>query len=178
MSKTETATLAGGCFWCTETIFKQLKGVTSVTPGYAGGKETDVSYEDVSSGDSGHAEAIQIVFDPDVISYETLLDVYWHTHNPTELNRQGADVGTQYRSEIFYHSEAQKLAARKTREALKNAKIYKKRIVTEITPYTTFVPAEEYHHDYYKKNPNSLYCTFVIDPKLKKFKERYKDLIK
>ena len=176
MKKTEVATFANGCFWCTETIFKQLKGVQSVTPGYTGGDDTISSYEEVASGASGHAEAIQIEFDPSVITFEALLDVFWHTHNPTTLNRQGADVGTQYRSAIFYHSDEQKEIANKSLQAFEDEGLYDNSVVTEITKSGKFHPAEEYHHDFYKKNPNALYCKFVIDPKLEKFWKRYKHL--
>jgi len=138
MTNLETATFAGGCFWCTEAIFKRLKGVTSVTPGYTGGQKENPSYEQVSSGTTGHAEAIQIEFDPNIISYEKLLDIFWHTHNPTTLNQQGADVGTQYRSVIFYHNEKQKELAENSKNEMEKSGTYKNPIVTEIYPFTTF----------------------------------------
>ncbi|GIK83968.1 MAG: peptide methionine sulfoxide reductase MsrA [Patescibacteria group bacterium] len=174
---TETATFANGCFWCTEALFQQLKGVTSVIPGYTGGKRKNPTYEQVSTGVSGHAEAIQITFDPTIISYETLLDVFWHTHNPTTLNKQGFDVGTQYRSAIFYHDEKQKEIAEKSLQAIKKEGVYADPIVTEITQFDVFYPAENYHKDYYKKHPDAPYCTIVIKPKLEKFWKRYKHLI-
>lgn len=176
MIKTETATFANGCFWCTETIFKQLKVVSSVTPGYTGGTAEDAEYKDVSSGKSGHAEAIQIEFNPDVISYKVLLDVFWHTHNPTTLNRQGADVGTQYRSAIFYHSSEQKAAAETSKNELEAKGTYDDPIVTKIVAASKFYPAEEFHKDFYLKNTGSMYCRLVIDPKLEKFWKRYKHL--
>lgn len=176
MKKTEIATLANGCFWCTETLFLQLRGVVSVTPGYTGGTIETPEYEEVARGATGHAEAIQIVFDPNVISFETLLDVFFHTHNPTTLNHQGADVGTQYRSAIFYHSPEQKEIAEKSLQAFEAEHLYNDPVVTEITQASTFYPAEEYHRDFYKKNPNALYCKFVIDPKLQAFWQRYKHL--
>lgn len=176
MKKTEIATLANGCFWCTETLFLQLRGVVSVTPGYTGGTIGTPEYEEVARGATGHAEAIQIVFDPNVISFETLLDVFFHTHNPTTLNRQGADVGTQYRSAIFYHSPEQKEIAEKSLKAFEAEHLYNDPVVTEITQASAFYPAEKYHRDFYKKNPNALYCKFVIDPKLQAFWQRYKHL--
>lgn len=176
MNQTETATIANGCFWCTEAIFQQLRGVISVNPGYSGGKRENPSYEQVSTGVSGHAEAIQIVFDPEIISYKTILDVFWHTHNPTTLNQQGNDIGTQYRSAIFYHDEAQKQIAEKSKQEFESEGIYTNPIVTEITPFRNFYEAEEYHKNYYKNNPNAPYCTFVIEPKLEKFWKRYKHL--
>lgn len=178
MNTTETATFAQGCFWCTEAIFLELKGVISVTPGYIGGKKSTATYQQVSSGKTEHAEAIEIIFNPEEISYETLLDVFWHTHNPTTLNRQGADVGKQYRSALFYHSQAQKKTAEKTKLQLKNQKIYSDPIVTQIVPASIFTPAEKYHHTFYKKKSQSAYCQFVITPKLKKFRERYAHLTK
>ncbi|MFZ1721538.1 MAG: peptide-methionine (S)-S-oxide reductase MsrA [Microgenomates group bacterium] len=173
----EIATLANGCFWCTEAIFQQLRGVISVTPGYSGGERKNPTYEQVSTGVSGHAEAIQIEFDPDQILYETILDIFWHTHNPTTLNRQGADVGTQYRSAIFYHSKEQKKIANTVLKKIENEDIYTDPIVTEITQLESFFPAEEYHQNYYKNNSDALYCTHVIEPKLQKFWEKYKHLI-
>jgi peptide-methionine (S)-S-oxide reductase len=178
MNKQEIATIANGCFWCTEAIFQNLKGVISVQPGYAGGKLENPNYEQVSSGSSGHAEAIQIIFDPNQINFETILDVFWHTHNPTTLNRQGNDVGNQYRSAIFYHNENQKQTALKSLELFKSEKLYSDPIVTEITAFSNFYPAENYHHNYFKNNPNAPYCKVVIEPKLKKFWKKYKNLVK
>lgn len=175
---TEIVTFAGGCFWCTEAIFKRLKGVISVTPGYAGGKRENPSYEQVSTGATGHAEAVQIEFDPTILPFEKLLDIFWHTHNPTTLNQQGADIGTQYRSAIFYHNDQQKEIAEKSKNELENSGTYTTPIVTEIVPFTTFYKAEDYHEDYYEKNKNAPYCTFVIDPKLHKLLEKYGNDVK
>lgn len=171
--KTETATLAGGCFWCTEAIFKRLKGVSSVLPGYAGGKTKNPSYEEVCSGKTGHAEAIQIKFNPAEISFEKILDVFWHTHNPTTINQQGSDMGPQYRSVIFYQDDTQKEKAIKSKETFEKEGIYKDPIVTEIVPFTNFYVAEDYHKNYYEKNKNKLYCNLVIDPKIHKLLSEY-----
>lgn len=173
MNMTEKATLAGGCFWCTEAIFKRLKGVISVTPGYAGGKIPNPTYEQVCTGTTGHAEAIQIEFDPEKIPYEKLLEVFWHTHNPTTLNRQGNDVGPQYRSSVFYHNEKQKQAAIKTLKQFEDDKLYPDPIVTEIVPFTNFYEAENYHKDYYDNNRSQGYCSVVIDPKIHKLMKEY-----
>jgi peptide-methionine (S)-S-oxide reductase len=173
----ETATLAGGCFWCTEAIFKRLKGVVSILPGYSGGNPPvggeNPSYEQVCSGMTGHAEATQIGFDPKVISFEKILDVFWHTHDPTTLNRQGNDVGTQYRSAVFYHSGAQKEAAEKLKQEIEKEGAYKDPIVTEITPFTTFYAAEDYHRSYFDRKKDAPYCDFVISPKIDKLLEEY-----
>src|SRR5262249_33266591 len=158
-SEIETATLAGGCFWCTEAIFKRLKGVMSVLPGYSGGNVENPTYEQVCTGKTGHAEAIQIEFDPDKIPYEKILDVFWHTHNPTTLNRQGNDVGPQYRSAIFYHDEKQKETAEKSKEELEKSGIFKDPIVTEIAPYKTFYEAEENQKNFYESGKRPDYCT-------------------
>jgi peptide-methionine (S)-S-oxide reductase len=177
MITTETATLAGGCFWCTEAIFQRLNGVQSVMPGYAGGAVENPSYEQVSTGKTGHAEAIQIVFDPSVISYDTLLDIFWATHDPTQMNRQGADVGPQYRSAVFAHSAEQKKIAEAHKAALAGSGKYRDPIVTEVVPFTTFTAAEPYHRDFYAKNPQNAYCIAVIDPKIQKLmKEFSKDV--
>src|SRR3989338_4007943 len=162
----ETATLAGGCFWCTEAIFKRLKGVTSVVSGYTGGNVENPSYEEVCGGDTGHAEAIQITFDPKVVPYEKLLEIFFALHDPTTLNRQGNDAGTQYRSAIFYHDQSQKEAAEKSK-ANAQKKLTDK-IVTGIVPYTEFYEAENYHKNYYDSNRAQGYCQVVIDPKIKK----------
>lgn len=175
---TQTATIANGCFWCTQAIFQQLKGVDSVNPGYTGGHNNNPSYEQVGTGNSGHAEAIQIIFNPEVISYETLLDVFFHTHNPTTLNKQGADVGTQYRSEIFYHDDEQKEIAKQSLTDFKKEGIYPDPIVTQISKFNKFFIAEDYHNDYYKNNPEAGYCKAVIEPKLEKFWKKYKNLTK
>ena len=174
----ETATLANGCFWCSEAIFKRLKGVKSVTPGYAGGIIKNPSYDQVCDGTTGHAESIQIVFDPSVIDFDKILNIFWHTHNPTTLNRQGNDVGTQYRSAIFYHNEKQREIAEKSKKDLEKERIYKDSIVTEITPFKNFYTAENYHKDYYDKNKQAAYCNFVIDPKIHKLLKEYENDIK
>jgi peptide-methionine (S)-S-oxide reductase len=174
----ETATLANGCFWCSEAIFKRLKGVKSVTPGYAGGTIKNPSYDQVCNGTTGHAESIQIVFDPSVIDFDKILNIFWHTHNPTTLNRQGNDVGTQYRSAIFYHNEKQREIAEKSKKDLEKERIYKDSIVTEITPFKNFYTAENYHKDYYDKNKQAAYCNFVIDPKIHKLLKEYENDIK
>src|SRR6187431_2932281 len=152
--KTEIATLANGCFWCTEAVFKRLKGVKSVLPGYAGGIVKNPSYDQVCTGKTGHAESTQIEFDPKVISFEKILDIFWHTHNPTTLNRQGNDVGTQYRSAIFYHSPEQKAAAEAKIAEIGAAGIWRDRIVTEVAPATTFYVAEDYHQEYFARTGN------------------------
>ena len=178
MSQFDTATLAGGCFWCTEAIFKRLKGVTSVTSGYAASKVENPSYEEVCSGRTGAAEAIQITYDPSVISYDKLLEIFWHTHDPTTLNRQGNDIGTQYRSAIFYHNDEQKQIALASKEALEKSGSYKKPVVTEIVPFTNFYPAEDYHNDYYDRNRSQPYCLVVIDPKVQKLLKEYRNDVK
>lgn len=165
---TETATLAGGCFWCIEEIFRQQPGVLKVVSGYTGGTVPNPTYAQVCGGDTGHAEAIQIAFDPQKTNYEKLLDVFWTAHDPTQLNRQGADVGTQYRSAIFTHSEAQQIIARASLETENASGRHARKIATEITPATTFYPAEDYHQEYYRLNKRAPYCRAVIQPKLKK----------
>lgn len=169
----ESITLAGGCFWCTEAIFKRLKGVSDVLPGYAGGNVSDPTYEQVCTGATGHAEAIQIHYDPQVIPLSKILDVFWHTHNPTTLNRQGNDVGTQYRSEIFYNNDEQRLIAEKSKADLEAEGIYKDPVVTKISQFTHFYPAENYHKNYYDKNQSAPYCNVIIDPKIHKLLEKY-----
>ena len=176
--ESETATLANGCFWCSEAIFKRLKGVKSVTPGYSGGPIKNPSYDQVCNGTTGHAESIQIVFDPSVIDFDKILNIFWHTHNPTTLNRQGNDVGTQYRSAIFYHNEKQREIAEKSKKDLEKERIYKDSIVTEIIPFRNFYTAENYHKDYYDKNKQAAYCNFVIDPKIHKLLKEYENDIK
>lgn len=172
----EIAVFGNGCFWCTEAIFSRLKGVSSVKSGYAGGHTKKPSYYDVSEGDTGHAEVLHVTFDPKEITYKQLLDVFFHTHNPTTLNRQGADVGTQYRSIILYKSEEQKKEAEEMKKQLQPE--YDNKIVTEIVPLETFYDAEGYHQEYFKKNSFQPYCQLVIAPKVSKFQDRYKDLIK
>ena len=166
--QTETATFAAGCFWCIEEIFRQQPGVLNVTSGYTGGTVPNPTYAQVCEGDTGHAEALRIEFDPQKTSYEKLLGVFWQAHDPTTLNRQGADVGTQYRSAIFTHSEAQAAAARASREAQNQSGHFPKPIVTEIVPAGPFYPAEDYHQLYYQNNRNAPYCRYVIRPKLEK----------
>lgn len=174
MTTSQTATLAGGCFWCTQAIFKRLKGVTSVVPGYTGGTKPHPTYQEVCNENTGHAEAIQITFDPTVISYDTLLEIFFHLHDPTTINRQGNDMGTQYRSAIFYHSDEQKETATVLKESLNASDQFHGNIVTEIVPATTFYPAETYHQDYYAKNSYAPYCQYVIDPKIQKLLKDYK----
>jgi peptide-methionine (S)-S-oxide reductase len=167
------ATFGNGCFWCTEAIFQQLKGVETVLPGYTGGEVKNPSYKEVCTGTTGHAEAIQITYDPSVISYRELLDVFFYTHDPTTLNRQGADVGTQYRSAIFFHNKEQESDAVKIIEQLTSEGVYSDPIVTEITAFDIFYDAEEYHQNYYINNKNQGYCRAVINPKLDKFMKKY-----
>lgn len=177
-AQTETATFGGGCFWCTEAIFKSLKGVESVESGYSGGKLKNPTYKEICTGETGHAEVIQIVFNPKVISFNELLEVFWETHDPTTLNRQGADVGTQYRSVIFYHSAVQKETAEKYKAELNKENVFGKPAVTEISALDKFWPAEKYHQDYYENNSTQGYCQFVIVPKLQKFRKIFKDKLK
>ena len=176
--KNEKAIFAGGCFWCTEALFKSLRGVVSVTSGYSGGDLENPSYERVSDGATGHVEAVKIEFSPDIILYEDLLTVFFNTHNPTTLNRQGDDVGTQYRSAIFYTNDAQKIAAEKFIIELTESKAYDKPIVTEIKPFTKFYPAENYHQNYYEQNKSAPYCEIVIAPKIEKLQKRFSMLLK
>lgn len=171
----QRATLANGCFWCTEAVFRRLRGVISVVPGYSGGTIPEPNYYQVSSGESGHAECLQIEFDPSQISFEKLLDVFWATHNPTTLNQQGYDIGTQYRSAIFYHDENQKVTAEKSKAAFVESGAYKEPIVTEITKYENFYPADASHKDYYEKNRTTSYCRLIIDPKIQKLYKDFKD---
>ena len=178
VSKKDTATFGEGCFWCTEAIFERLKGVISVTSGYAGGTVPNPTYEQVCTGKTGHAEVSQIIYDPAVISYDELLKVFFKTHDPTSLNRQGADVGTQYRSVIFYSNEEQQKKAEYYKDELNKSGAFNKPIVTEISPLKNFYKAEEYHQDYFSKNPNQGYCNFVIVPKIEKFEKVFKDLLK
>lgn len=176
--KTEIATLAGGCFWCTEAVFERLKGVIQVESGYTGGDVENPSYDQVSMGNTGHAEAIQIIFDPGVISYEKLLEVFWATHNPTTTDQQGHDFGHQYRSVIFYHNEEQKKLAEASKEKLVKSGSWLQPIVTTIEPFTKFYPASVEHQDYYENNRNAPYCRVVIDPKIKKLMKEFKKDIK
>ena len=178
MSQFDTATLAGGCFWCTEAIFTRLRGVTSVVSGYAASKVENPSYQEVCTGRTGAAEAIQITYDPSVIPYAKLLEIFWHVHDPTTLNRQGNDVGTQYRSAIYFHNDEQQRIALASKEALEKSGSYKKPVVTEIAPFTNFYPAEDYHKDYYDNNRSQPYCMFVIDPKVQKLLKEYRNDLK
>jgi len=172
------ATLAGGCFWCTEAVFSELKGVEKVESGYAGGSQPNPSYEEVCTGTTGHAESVQITFDPAVISYKRLLQIFFTVHDPTTLNRQGADVGSQYRSVIFYHDQGQKETAERVIQETNEAGIWGRPIVTEVIPFTAFYRAEEYHQRYYKNNPEQGYCSVVISPKVTKFRKRYHELLR
>ena len=170
--KIEIATLAGGCFWCLEAAFERLQGVIHVVSGYAGGHITDPSYEQVCTSTTGHAEAVQITFNPLVISFNALLEVFFSIHDPTTMNRQGADVGTQYRSVVFYHTPEQKAEVERIIKELEASRVWKQHIVTEVAPFTEFYPAEEYHQQYYRKNPEQAYCQVVITPKLAKFRKK------
>ena len=174
----EVATFAGGCFWCTEAVFLEIKGVEKVVSGYIGGKTVNPTYKDICTGETGHAEAIQITFNPNEVAYEDLLEVFFGTHDPTTLNRQGADVGTQYRSAIFYHSEAQKTKAENYIQLLEKEKLYDKKIVTKVSSATVFYPAEDYHQNYYNQNSSQGYCQMVIAPKLEKLRKYYKSKLK
>lgn len=175
---TETTTLGGGCFWCTEAALKELDGVESVTSGYAGGHAEDPTYEEVCSGSTGHAEVVQIEYDPDVIAFDELLEVFFQVHDPTTLNRQGPDVGSQYRSVVLYHDDAQRDAVESFVEELEAADVYDDEIVTEIAPLDQFYEAEPYHQDYYAKNPDDAYCQFNADPKIRKVREAFADRVK
>ena len=173
-----TATLAGGCFWCLEAVFDQVKGVHGVESGYAGGHIQNPSYREVCNGNTGHAEVVQVHYDPNVVSYEDLLNIFFGIHDPTTLNRQGADVGTQYRSAIFYHNEEQKNIAEKLIKDLEMQKIFDHPIVTEVVPLDQFYMAEEYHQEYFAKNPYQPYCMAVVSPKVSKFRKHFLDLLK
>ena len=177
-SGSQVATLAGGCFWCLEAALERLRGVEQVVPGYSGGTMADPSYEQVSSGRTGHAESVQITFDPAQISFEELLDVFFSIHDPTTPNRQGADVGTQYRSAIFYHSQQQRDTAERVMRELEAANRWHGPIVTELTPMTAFYPAEDYHRRYFERNAEQPYCRVVIEPKLVKLREQHADRLK
>jgi len=174
----EIATLAGGCFWCLEAAFQDLKGVERVQSGYAGGRVANPSYEQVSTGTTGHAEVVQITFDPQLVSFDDLLHVFFTIHDPTTLNRQGVDVGTQYRSAIFYHTPDQKAAAERVIAELQREHVWDDPIVTELKPLEAFYPAEEYHRDYFRRNPNQGYCSAVIAPKVAKVRKIYLDKLK
>ncbi len=174
----EKATFGGGCFWCTEAVFKELKGVETVTSGYAGGDMPQPKYEQVASGMTGHAEVVQVEFDPSVISYKQLVEVFFLTHNPTTMNQQGADFGSQYRSIIFYHNDEQKKIIEEVKKELEEKRVYRDRIVTQIEPAKSFYPAEDNHKDYYARNQGAPYCRVVIDPKISKLREKFRPLLK
>ena len=176
--KLEKATFGEGCFWCSEAVFQRLRGVKSVESGYSGGNVDKPTYEQVSSGRTGHAEVIQVTYDPAQISFDELLKVFWQTHDPTTLNQQGHDVGTQYRSAVFYHSDEQKRIADEYKKQLDKSGTFKSPIVTEITQFKNFYPAENYHQNYFNANPTQRYCEFVIRPKVEKFNKEFKDLLK
>jgi peptide-methionine (S)-S-oxide reductase len=176
--KTDTATFGQGCFWCAEAIFERVKGVQSVVSGYAGGHVPDPTYAEVCTGKTGHAEVVQIVYNPDIVSYDDLLKIFWKTHDPTTLNRQGADVGEQYRSIILYHNEKQKEKAEYYKNELEKSGAWENPIVTQIVPFTKFYRAEDYHQNYFENNPNQGYCSFVIAPKVEKFEKVFKDKLK
>ncbi|MGE0589793.1 MAG: peptide-methionine (S)-S-oxide reductase MsrA [Cyclobacteriaceae bacterium] len=171
-------TFGAGCFWCTEAVFLNVNGVEKVVSGYSGGKVKNPSYREICTGTTGHAEVTQITYDPSVVTYEELLEVFWNTHDPTTLNRQGADVGTQYRSVIFYKTDDERKVAEDYKKQLDESGIFKSSIVTEISPLTNFYPAEDYHQNYYELNPNQGYCQYVIRPKVEKFKKQFADKLK
>lgn len=177
-SNFETITLGGGCYWCVEAVYENLKGVKSVVSGFSGGKNANPSYEEVCSGTTGHAEVVQITFDKNVTNLDEIFKVFFTVHDPTTLNRQGADKGTQYRSVIFYSNEEQKTDAQSIIAALKNAKVYQNPIVTTLEPFTKFYKAEDYHQNYYANNKNQPYCQMVIQPKIEKFEKVFKDKLK
>ena len=174
----ETATLAAGCFWCVEAVFDDLKGVEDVVSGYSGGHKDNPTYQEVCSETTGHAEVAQIKFDPEVLSFDDLLRVYFTVHDPTQLNRQGNDIGTSYRSAIFYHTDAQRDSAHKVIKEITDAEIYDKPIVTEVTAFDKFWPAEDYHQEYFANNPNQPYCAAVVAPKVAKFRKQFADRLK
>lgn len=172
------ATFGAGCFWCIEACFKDVKGVLKVIPGYSGGEESTANYKSVCDGNTGHAEVARILFDASIVSFEKLLELFWFVHDPTQLNRQGNDVGTQYRSVVFYHNEAQKESALLFKERLTAEKVWDKPIVTEIKALPNFFPAEDYHHNYLENNPTNPYCQSTVRPKVDKFKKVFSDLLK
>ncbi len=177
-SKVELATFGAGCFWCTEAVFQNVKGVSKVVSGYAGGKVKNPTYREICTGLTGHAEVTQITFDPSKVSFEELLEVFWNTHDPTTLNRQGADEGTQYRSVVFYHTDEQRKAAENYKSQLEASKVYQNPIVTEISPLPDYFPAENYHQNYFDLNPNQSYCQYVVRPKVEKFKKQFHSKLK
>ncbi|MFO0999254.1 MAG: peptide-methionine (S)-S-oxide reductase MsrA [Planctomycetaceae bacterium] len=177
-AKTQLATFGGGCFWCTEAVFLKVRGVHKVVSGYTGGSKPNPTYKEICTGLTGHAEVIQIEFDPSKVTFEQLLDVFFHTHDPTTKNRQGADVGTQYRSSVFYHDEAQKETTKKVIAELDKSGDFDDPIVTTIEEMKKFYPAEDYHQDYFAQNPDNPYCQAVVGPKVAKFQKRYKEMMK
>jgi peptide-methionine (S)-S-oxide reductase len=174
----QTATLGGGCFWCTEAVFLQLKGVEKVLPGYSGGHIKNPAYREVTTGRTGHAEVVQITFNSDEVSFNEILEVFFATHDPTTLNRQGNDVGTQYRSAVFFHNEEQKQIAEKVIELLDKEKVYDNPVVTEVIPFQAFYLAEDYHHNYFERNKNQPYCQFIVAPKVEKFRNVFREKLK
>lgn len=174
----EVTTLAGGCFWCVETVFRELRGVESAVSGYSGGHVRNPTYEQVCGKQTGHAEVVQITFDPSVVSFREILEVFFTVHDPTTLNRQGGDIGPQYRSAIFYHSDEQKRVAEEVIAQMEREGVWDDPIVTEVTPFSEFFPAETYHQDYYRNNPNQPYCQVVVAPKVAKFRKKYLDRLK
>jgi peptide-methionine (S)-S-oxide reductase len=177
-SKKEVATLGGGCFWCLEAVYDELNGVAKVESGYAGGMMPDPTYEEVCSGTTGHAEVVQVTFDPQLVSFKEILEIFFTIHDPTTLNRQGADVGTQYRSAIFYHTPEQQAIAAQVMQELTAAGLWKAPIVTEVVPFTAFYPAEDYHQEFFQRHPEQLYCQFVISPKIAKFRKAFMTKLK
>ena len=177
-ASSEVATLAGGCFWCIEAVYQEIDGVESVVPGYTGGSSINPTYERVSIGKSGHAEAVQVTFDPAKISYREILEIFFSVHDPTTLNRQGADVGTQYRSAIFYHSDNQKTISQEVMKELDKARLWERPMVTQVAPISKFYPAEDYHRDYFKKHPEQAYCQAVISPKVNKLRRQWAKRLK
>jgi peptide-methionine (S)-S-oxide reductase len=178
MSSLEVATLASGCFWCVEAVFQEIEGVVKVEPGYIGGLRQNPTYEQVSTGTTGYAEAVQIQFNPSIITFKEILEIFFATHDPTTVNRQGADVGHQYRSAIFYQDDRQKATAEGVIEELIKEKVFDSPIVTEVKPFTAFYMAEDYHKDYFKKHPNQPYCRVVISPKIAKLRRQFKEKLK
>jgi peptide-methionine (S)-S-oxide reductase len=177
-ARTELATLAGGCFWCLEAAFQELEGVSSVKSGYAGGRRPNPTYEQVCTGTTGHAEVVQVTFHPDVLSYDDLLRIFFSIHDPTTLDCQGADVGTQYRSAIFYHSDAQRATAEQVMREVAAEQLYPAPLVTRLQALDTFWPAEAYHDDYFRRNPGNSYCQIVVSPKLAKFRKKFADRLR
>ena len=174
----EIATLAGGCFWCMEAVYKEVKGVQRVISGYTGGKKENPTYEQVCNDNTGHAEAVDITFSPDVISYHEILEIFFTVHDPTTINRQGNDTGTQYRSAVFFHNEAQKMIAEQVIKEINAAHIWNSPIVTELKPYGKFFSAEDYHRDYFERNPQQSYCQVIIAPKVAKFRKKWESKLK